>query len=123
MSHLRSKSVEQISTDFNKISKIVEKISRTDLTLENNSITLEKSEVIRMQSKFQITLRAARVNAGLTIQEAAKRLKIGKDTLIKWEKDPGMVSPNKQSLISEAYDIPIDFIFFGKRVEKNSISA
>ena len=76
-----------------------------------------------MQTKFQITLRAARVNAGLTIQEAAKRLKIGKDTLIKWEKDPGMVSPNKQNLISEAYDIPIDFIFFGKRVEKNSISA
>ncbi|MGN0956677.1 helix-turn-helix domain-containing protein [Megasphaera sp.] len=34
----------------------------------------------------QITLRAARVNAGLTIIQAAKAIGVGKDRIIKWEK-------------------------------------
>lgn len=33
---------------------------------------------------MQITLKAARVNAGLTILEAAKEIGVGKDTIIKW---------------------------------------
>ena len=53
------------------------------------------------------------MNANLTLIEAAKRLGIGKDTLIKWEKNPDRVQPRHQKVISEVYKMPIDDIFFG----------
>lgn len=68
-----------------------------------------------MKAEVQISLKAARVNANLTILEAAKSIGIGKDTLIKWEKDSGLVNPNRQQEISRTYGIPIDCIFFGTR--------
>lgn len=61
---------------------------------------------------MQISLKAARVNAGLTILEAAERIGIGKDTLIKWEKSPWMVNALNQQAISDAYKISIDNINF-----------
>lgn len=63
---------------------------------------------------IQISLKAARVNAGMTLMEAAKRIGIGKDTLLKWERHPELVNPLFQSKISEAYCFPIDNIFFGR---------
>lgn len=36
--------------------------------------------------KLQISLAAARVNARMTQEDAAKRLKVGKRTIINWEK-------------------------------------
>ena len=53
------------------------------------------------------------MNADLTLIEAAKRLGIGKDTLIKWEKNPDRVQPLYQKAISDVYKMPIDDIFFG----------
>lgn len=61
---------------------------------------------------IQITLRAARVNAGMTQTEAAKKMGIGKDTLLKWEKNPGYVNPIYQEIISKTYALPIDAICF-----------
>jgi DNA-binding XRE family transcriptional regulator len=69
---------------------------------------------------FQITLKAARVNAGFRIIDAAKLIGIGKDTLIKWEKNSGLVNPIMQQKISFIYKIPIEHIFFGKTLEFNS---
>lgn len=63
---------------------------------------------------IQISLKAARINAGMTLIEAAKSIGIGKDTLLKWEKRPELVNPLFQSKISEAYNFPIDNIFFGR---------
>lgn len=60
----------------------------------------------------QISLRAARVNAGLTLLEGAKAIGISKDTLIKWEKNSGLVNPIFQQKISEAYNFPVDYIDF-----------
>lgn len=60
---------------------------------------------------IQITLRAARVNAGLTVIQAAKAIGVGKDRLIKWERNSGLVNPIYQKKISKAYKIPIDCIF------------
>lgn len=68
----------------------------------------------------QITLKAARVNAGLTIEKACKRLNISHGTLIKWEKNPGDLTPNQQKKIEEAYNFPSDFIFFGDELELKS---
>ncbi|MCI6408022.1 MAG: helix-turn-helix transcriptional regulator [Veillonella caviae] len=63
--------------------------------------------------QIQISLKAARVNAELTLIEAAKIIGIGKDRLLKWEKNPALVNPIYQKKISDAYKIPIDLIFFG----------
>lgn len=61
----------------------------------------------------KISLKAARVNAGLTLLEAAEKLGIGKDRLIKWENNPGLVSPIYQARIQKVYGLPLDCIFFG----------
>lgn len=60
----------------------------------------------------QISLRAARVNAGLTLLDGAKAIGISKDTLIKWERNPGLVNPIFQHKISEAYNFLSDYINF-----------
>lgn len=64
------------------------------------------------QKTFQISLRAARVNAGLTQEEAADRLDINVNTYMKWEKNPGLISALYQRDISETFNIPIDNINF-----------
>lgn len=61
---------------------------------------------------MKISLKAARVNAGLTIKNAAPLLGIGKDTLIKWEREPWKVNVLYQNKISKVYKIPIDQIIF-----------
>lgn len=61
----------------------------------------------------KISLKAARVNARLTLIEAARLLGIGKDRLIKWEKHSGLVPPVWQQKISDAYQMPVDMIYFG----------
>ena len=66
-----------------------------------------------LEKKFQISLKAARVNANLTILKAAKAIGIGKDTLIKWEKKPSAIPTIWLSKISEVYGISLDCIFFG----------
>ena len=63
--------------------------------------------------KLQISLKAARVNKGYNILDAAPLLGMGKDTLIKYEKNPGLVPPVLQTKFSVVYGIPIDNIFFG----------
>lgn len=68
----------------------------------------------------QITLRAARVNAGLTIMEACEKLGISHSTLIKWERHPGDITANQQRKIQEVYKFPIDYIFFGDELELKS---
>lgn len=68
----------------------------------------------------QITLKAVRVNAGLTIMEASKKLGISHGTLVKWEKHPGDITANQQRKIQEVYNFPIDYIFFGDELELKS---
>lgn len=66
-----------------------------------------------MDEIFKISLRAARVNAGLTVVKASKALGVCKERVIKWEKKPELVNPAYQKKISDAYKIPIERIFFG----------
>lgn len=68
----------------------------------------------------QITLKAARVNAGLTIMEACEKLGISHGTLVKWEKNPGNITANQQRKIQEVYKFPVDYIFFGDELELKS---
>ena len=64
-----------------------------------------------MPEVIQISLAAARVNAKLTQEDAAKRLKIGKRTLINWEKGTSIPSFSDVNMLSQIYKIPVDNIF------------
>ena len=60
---------------------------------------------------FKISLAAARVNAKLTQQEVAERLKVSNKTLINWEN--GTTEPSFATLqvLADMYGISIDNIF------------
>jgi len=60
---------------------------------------------------LQISLAAARVNAGLTQEEVAKIMHLNKQTICNWEK--GKVIPKQAQLemMCKIYDIPVDNIF------------
>lgn len=63
----------------------------------------------------KISLKAARVNAGLPQNVAAQRLGICAATLQKYES--GATVPNWEIVkkIEETYHYPVDFIFFGSK--------
>lgn len=64
---------------------------------------------------LQISLAAARVNAGLTQDDVARQFKISKQTIVNWEK--GKVEPSLFVIkaLSELYKIPVDNIFLPKK--------
>lgn len=61
--------------------------------------------------ELKISLAAARVNAGLTQEDVARRMHVSKNTVLNWEK--GKVLPNFASLqaLSTLYEMPINNIF------------
>ncbi len=61
--------------------------------------------------KLQISLAAARVNAGLTQEEVAKNMKISKNTLVNWEKGVSEPTVTQGLRLSELYNMPLDNIF------------
>ena len=63
---------------------------------------------------IKISLAAARVNAGMTLEQACKMFKVSKNTLIKWEKGISCPTWDKVQLISEVYHFPSDHIIFLK---------
>lgn len=64
-----------------------------------------------MPEIIQISLAAARVNAKLTQEEVARRMKIGKRTIINWEKGVSIPSFSDMKMLSDIYGIPVDNIF------------
>ncbi len=68
-----------------------------------------------MPEVIQISLAAARGNAKMTQEEAAKRMKIGKRTIINWEKGASIPSFSDMSMLSQIYGIPVDNIFLPEK--------
>lgn len=64
-----------------------------------------------MKDKFQISLAAARVNAKMTQEDVAKTMKVGKRTIINWEKGETIPSFADLNMLSTIYGVPIDYIF------------
>lgn len=62
-------------------------------------------------TKIQISLAAARVNAGFTQEEVAKRLSVGKQTIVAWEKGTSEPKISQARELSKLYDMPLDYIF------------
>lgn len=64
--------------------------------------------------ELQISLAAARVNAGMTQEDVAREMHVSKNTVLNWEK--GKVIPNFATLsaLSSLYNIPTNNIFLPK---------
>lgn len=60
---------------------------------------------------LQISLAAARVNAGLTQEDVAKEMRISKNTLVNWEKGMSEPTITQGRELSKLYKIPLDNIF------------
>lgn len=68
-----------------------------------------------MRETIQISLASARVNAKLTQEDVAKMMKIGKRTIINWEKGATIPSFADLNMLSDIYGIPVDNIFLPQK--------
>jgi DNA-binding XRE family transcriptional regulator len=66
---------------------------------------------VRLLEKLQISLAAARVNAGMTQEDVAKEMHISKATIINWEKGKVIPRISEIQMLSRIYKIPQDNIF------------
>ena len=60
---------------------------------------------------FQISLRAARVNANLTQDDVAKRMGKTRQTVVNWENGKYIPGIPELEMLSKTYNIPVDYIF------------
>lgn len=60
---------------------------------------------------LQISLAAARVNAGMTQEYVSRALKVSKNTIVSWEKGATEPTISRVRELSELYNIPLDNIF------------
>lgn len=65
-----------------------------------------------MMNTIKISLAAARVNAGMTQEEVAKKMRVSKNTVVNWEKQKTEPSIKQGRLLAELYDMPMENIFF-----------
>lgn len=61
---------------------------------------------------IRISLAAARVNARLTQDAVAKKMSVGKQTIVSWEKGKTQPSISQSRRLSELYKMPLENIFF-----------
>jgi len=73
-----------------------------------------------IKSPPKITLEAARTNAGYTLKEASSLLGVSVQTLHNWEKDSSNLKISQSKKIEEVYGYPVEYIFFGSKLELNS---
>lgn len=64
---------------------------------------------------LQITLEAARHNAGYSQKEAAAQLGVHYQTLAAWERDSSNMGITTIDRLSNLYQIPKDYLFFGNK--------
>lgn len=65
---------------------------------------------------IKITLKAARVNADLTIVEASEKLGISNKTLISWEKGKTEPSASQMMKLVSLYGMPVECLILPKNL-------
>ncbi len=68
--------------------------------------------------KFQITLKAARVNAGLTQADVASSLHRNKQTIVNWENGVTDIKMSDFQKLSELYRIPMEYMKIPEKTGK-----
>lgn len=61
-------------------------------------------------NEYRVSLEAARVNAGLTQDEAAKKIGVSKKTIVNYEKGYSVPNWNVVMKMAEVYSVPIGFL-------------
>ena len=61
----------------------------------------------------KITVKAARVNAGLTQEELANKMGVHRSTISSWETNPSTMQIKDAELLCKILNISISKIFFG----------
>ena len=61
--------------------------------------------------KLQISLAAARVNAGMTQADVAGKMHLNKQTIVNWENNRVIPKPAQLEMMRRIYNIPLDNIF------------
>ena len=61
----------------------------------------------------KITVKAARVNAGLTQEELANKMGVHRSTISSWETNPSTMQSKEAELLCKILNISISKIFFG----------
>ena len=61
--------------------------------------------------KLQISLAAARVNAGMTQEDVAREMHVSKQTIVNWEKGKVIPGIPEVEMLARIYNIPQDNIF------------
>lgn len=64
-----------------------------------------------LKDKLQISLAAARVNAGLTQGDVAEKMHVSRQTIVNWEKGKVVPGIPEMQMLSRIYKIPQDNIF------------
>lgn len=64
-----------------------------------------------MNKKLQISLAAARVNAGMTQGDVAEKMHVSRQTIVNWEKGKIIPGIPEMQMLSRLYEIPQDNIF------------
>lgn len=67
---------------------------------------------------LQISLAAARVNAEMTQEQVAKIMQVDRSTIRRWEKGDKIPGYDESKKLSAIYDMPLDYIFFGRKSRK-----
>lgn len=63
------------------------------------------------RAPIQISLAAARVNAGMTQEDVARTMKVSKQTVGNWEKGKIIPKPAQFGMMCALYGIDPDYIF------------
>lgn len=71
-----------------------------------------KAEKERGDNMPKITLKAARVNIGMTQKDAAKRLNVSNKTLCNWENGTSVPKVDKIDAICNLYNVTYDNLIF-----------
>jgi len=65
-----------------------------------------------MSDILQISLAAARVNAGMTQDDVAQKMHVGKQTVVNWEKGKTEPTVSQGQKLSNLFKIPMDNLIF-----------
>lgn len=64
---------------------------------------------------LQISLAAARINAGMKQKEVADAMKVDRSTIGRWEKGEKVPGYDEAKELAKIYGLSVDNIFFGKK--------
>lgn len=70
-----------------------------------------KGASMSKKKEIQISLAAARVNAGMTQDSVAKAMHVSKQTVVNWEKGISEPKTSQAMELSALYEMPLDYIF------------